>query len=239
MKKSFDKNKKSPLHKGNTLKAIFLLATLKSSKEFSHTETLCKLLISKLEVLGVQSEIVWLADHTIRPGIETVLSKPDAWPKILKRVIKSDIVIFATPIWWGIQSSLMQRIIERMDALNDELLETGKSEFSGKVGGIVITGAEDGTQHVTGNLLNFLIWNGFTIPPASSLSWQGDASADTEESLLKKLSKQKSTSAMARTMARNLVFFARLLKQHPIPHEKVGISGSIAEGTVGFGGDTK
>lgn len=239
MKKLSDTNKKSLLHKGNTLKAIFLLATLKSSKEFSHTETLCKLLISKLEALGVQSEIVWLADHTIRPGIETVLSKPDAWPKILKRVLKSDIVIFATPIWWGIQSSLMQRIIERMDALNDELLETGKSEFSGKVGGIVITGAEDGTQHVTGNLLNFLIWNGFTIPPASALSWQGDASADTEESLFKKLSKQKSTSAMAQTMARNLVFFARLLKQHSIPHEKGGISGSIAEGTVGFGGDTK
>ena len=239
MKKSPGKNKKSLPHKDNPLKAIFLLATLKSSKEFSHTETLCKLLISKLEALGVQSEIVWLADHTIRPGIETVLSKSDAWPKILKQVLKNDIVIFATPIWWGIQSSLMQRIIERMDALNDKLLETGKSEFSGKVGGIVITGAEDGTQHVTGNLLNFLIWNGFTIPPASALSWQGDASADTEESLFKKLSKQKSTSAMARTMARNLVFFARLLKQHSIPHEKEGISGSVAEGAVGFGGDTK
>jgi multimeric flavodoxin WrbA len=63
-------------------------------------------------------------------------------------MVASDIIIFATPIWSGIQSSLIQRVIERLDELNDELLETGKSEFANKVGGIVITGDEDGAEHI-------------------------------------------------------------------------------------------
>ena len=62
----------------------------------------------------------------------------------------ADIIVFATPIWWGNHSSLMQRAIERLDELHNELLDTGKSRLENKVGGIVITGEEDGEQHVTG-----------------------------------------------------------------------------------------
>lgn len=39
------------------------------------------------------------------------------------KMLAADIIIFATPVWWGIQSSLIQRIIERLDELNDEQLE--------------------------------------------------------------------------------------------------------------------
>ena len=124
--------------------------------------------------------------------------------------------------------------MERMDELNDELLETGKSELANKVGGIVITGAEDGAEHIIGNLSNFMVWNGLTLPPACSLSWLGDASKDTKETLLEKFRKSKSTNPMARTMASNLLFFARLLKTHPIPQTGGGIMQDINPGTVGM-----
>lgn len=218
------------------LKAIFLLGTLKRTPEFSHTDALCDLLAENLLKHNASSEIIRLADYEIKPGVETDMGGDD-WPSILKKVLAADIVILATPIWWGIQSSLIQRVIERMDALNDELLETGKSELANKVGGIVITGAEDGAEHIIGNLCNFMVWNGLTMPPACSLSWLGDASKDTKDSLLKKFRQQKSTSGMARTMARNLTFFARLLKNNPVPQEEGGISQNIAPGTVGMRGD--
>lgn len=228
----FLKPDNSPVH------AIVLLGTLKPAGEFSHTETLCELLLEELRPYNATGEIVRLVDYDIKPGVESNMGRGDAWPKILRKVLAADILIFATPIWWGIQSSLIQRVIERMDALNDELLETGKSELANKVGGIVITGAEDGAQHIIGNVCDFLIWNGITMPPACSLSFLGDYTDQTHKSLLAKFRKNKSTSSMARTMARNLVFFARLLRENNIPEVDEGaISQNIAPGSVGMKGD--
>jgi len=215
------------------LKAVFLLGTLKHSPTRSNTDTLSEYLADHLLKNGVESEIIRLVDHHIEPGIETHVGTPDDWPKLLEKVLTGDIIIFATPVWWGNQSSLIQRIIERLDALNDELLETGHSDFENKIGGIVITGAEDGAQHIIGNLTNFMSWNGFTVPPACSLSWLGDTTGDTKESLTKKFEKG-ATKDMAETMSRNLAFFARLLKDNPIPVKDGGVSDKVAPGTVGM-----
>jgi len=217
----------------NELKAVILLGTLKRSPAESNTLTLSEYLARHLKEYGVTSDIIRLADYHIEPGIETQVEVPDDWPKLLDRVLEANIIIFATPVWWGIQSSLTQRVIERLDALNDELLETGHSEFENKVGGIVITGAEDGVQHIIGNICNFMSWNGFTIPPACSLSWLGDATKDNKESLVKKFD-QGPTKDMAETMSRNLAFFARLLQNNPIPSRNDGISDKVAPGTVGI-----
>jgi multimeric flavodoxin WrbA len=201
------------------MKAIFLLATLKKSPEISNTEALCHLLMQELQKNKVEGEIVKLVEHNIPPGLKTNMGPGDDWPQILDKVLASDILIFATPIWWGIQSSLMQRIIERMDELNDELLETGKSEFANKIGGVVITGAEDGAQHIIGNLCNFMSWNGLTIPPACSLSFLGWPTADTLDGRLSEmLKKDKKLADNAKVMAGNLSFLANLLKQNPLPH---------------------
>jgi multimeric flavodoxin WrbA len=215
------------------LRSTILLGTLKPSGEFSHTEVLCRLLIDRLKEQNVSSEVVRLVDYNIKPGLKTEMN--DDWAGILKKVLESDIVIFATPIWWGLHSSLIQKVIERMDELNDKLLETGESDFANKVGGIVITGAEDGAEHIIGNLCNFMVWNGFTMPPACSLSWLGDASKDNAETLKKKFEETKSTKYMAQTMATNLTFMARLLKQNPYPKNlDGGIIKDIAPGTVGM-----
>ncbi|HZI99475.1 MAG TPA: flavodoxin family protein [Gemmatimonadaceae bacterium] len=199
-----------------TVSAIFLLGTLKKKHQLSHTQVLCDLVAETFrEKENVESEIIRLRDYDIQPGTRTEVDDDD-WPKILDRVLAADIIIFATPIWWGIQSSLMQRAIERMDELNDELLATGKSRFQNKTGGIVITGGEDGAEHIIGNILNFMSWNGFTIPPAPSVSWLGELSEETRETAEKKFRSQEMRQ-MAETFVRNQAFVARLLKQHPLP----------------------
>jgi multimeric flavodoxin WrbA len=198
------------------LKAIFLLGTLKKKNVLSHTQVLCEAVANTLkEQEGVESEIVRLRDYDIQPGTRTEIDNDD-WPKILDRVLASDIIVLATPVWWGIQSSLIQRVIERMDELNDELLETGKSKFFNKTGGIVITGAEDGAEHIIGNILNFMAWNGFTIPPAPAVSWLGELSEETREAAEAKF-KEKEMRDNLRVFARNQAFIARLLKENPLP----------------------
>lgn len=199
------------------MKAIVLLATLKSTPQgFSNTGVLADLLIEEMSKLGVASEVVRLAERNIPPGTRTDMGAGDEWPQIVKKIGEADIIIFATPVWWGSHSSLLQRVIERMDELNDEIVQTGKSELLNKVGGMVITGGEDGAQHIIGNLSNFMVWNGLSLPPACSLSYLGE-SADSAEELAKKFRASKYTSGMARTMARNMVHMAKLLKENPLP----------------------
>lgn len=200
----------------DNLRAVFLLGTLKKKHQLSHTQVLCEIVAETLrEQENVDSEIIRLRDYDIQAGTKTEIDDDD-WPKILKRVLAADIIIFATPIWWGIQSSLIQRVIERLDELNDELLATGKSEFQNKTGGIVITGGEDGAEHIIGNILNFMSWNGFTIPPLPSVSWLGELSEETREAAERKL-RSKQMRLTAQTFARNQAYLARLLKLHPLP----------------------
>lgn len=144
----------------------------------------------------------------------------DQWPKILKKIMTSDILIFATPIWWGGHSSLMQQALERLDELNDEMIETGTSTLLNKAGGMVITGAEDGAQHVIGTLSNFMIWNGLTLTPESSLSYLGSFKAKTAHGLKKEFLKNKSVRGMAKTMSRNIVHVVKLLKANPLPDQE-------------------
>jgi multimeric flavodoxin WrbA len=205
---------------GDRLNAIFLLATLKhkrSGQEFSHTETLSELVIECLREYNVRSQVVRLADYDILAGTQSNMGSGDEWPGILKKILASDIIVFATPIWWGMQSSLMQRVIERLDELHNELLETGKSRLNNKVGGIVITGEEDGEQHITGNIANFLLNMGILLPPHCSVSYQGSYTRATKKSLGRKFRETEYVADAAERMAKNLAFFARLLKESPIP----------------------
>ena len=220
----------------NTIKpltAVVLLATLKPKNQLSHTAVLAKLLIEKLGRSNVQSEIIRLIDYDIKPGTRENMGKGDEWPKILKKILVADIIIFATPIWWGLHSSLMQRVVERMDTLNDSLLETGTSPLANKVASLVVTGAEDGAQHITGNLLSFITYNGMTIPPGSSVSWLGDAEGKNEEQLTKLFSKEP-TKSMIEVAGDNIVHIATFLREQPYPRATRGIRGSIKSGTVGI-----
>jgi len=219
----------TPLHfisrnsAGDTLtriKAVFLLGTLKPKRgEFSHTKVLAEIVAEELEEHNVQSEIVRLADYVIKPGTKNNMGKGDEWPRILQKVLAADIIVFATPIWWGNHSSLTQRAIERLDELHEELRETGKSRLTNKVGGIVITGEEDGEQHITGSISNFLISIGVTMPPMCAVSYLGDYSRASKESLRKRLRGDKATASAAKKMASNLAFFAGLLRENGIPRE--------------------
>lgn len=134
--------------------AIVLLGTLKRSG-LSNTETLCRFLTRRMERRDIRCEIIRLADHQIPPGTFSDMGDGDAWPGILAKVLDAKIVILATPVWWRNQSSLIRRVIERLDELHDKFLAGEPSPLEGNVGGVVITGDSDGAQHIIGNLCNF------------------------------------------------------------------------------------
>lgn len=171
------------------MKATILLGTLKKSG-LSNTETLCEFLSGRMEREGIRCETVKLLEHEILPGTYSDMGEGDEWPNILRRVLDSEVIILATPVWWGNQSSEIQRVIERLDELHDEILAGKPSRLEGKVGGIVITGDSDGAEHIIGNFCNFFNAVGLLVPPYATLSvlWERQAKdkEPTKEELLRK-----------------------------------------------------
>jgi multimeric flavodoxin WrbA len=200
------------------LKAVFLQGTLKTSTETSNTHILSEFLANHLKSFDTESEIIRLADHNIKPGVYTNVDSDD-WPAIFEKILNADIVIFATPVWWGGQSSLVQRVIERLDEIHDEIMDTGKSRLTNKVAGIVVSGDSDGSQHIIGNLANFFAALGFTFPPFGSLTvlWPGLAkkSNKSREEIWKYL--EDTYTSTAKKAAQNLAFVANLLKNNSYP----------------------
>jgi multimeric flavodoxin WrbA len=145
-----------------------------SSSEISNTYLLSEFLAKHFTTYETKSEIIKLIDYDLQPGVYTKVDLDD-WPAIYEKIMAADIVIFATPVWWGIQSSLIQRVIERLDEIHYETLETGKSKLTNKGGGIIVTGDSDGSEHIIGNLANLFSALGLTFPPFGTLTvlWPG------------------------------------------------------------------
>ncbi len=171
------------------MKAIILQGSLKKEAQ-SNTQVLSEFFSDKLAERDIDCEIVRLVERAILPGTYADMGDRDEWPDILAKIIAADIVIFATPIWWSNHSSEIQRVIERLDAVHDQILAGEKSPLEGKVGGVLITGDSDGAQKIIGSVANFFNAIGLSLPPYASLSvlWEGqEKGADTtREELLQK-----------------------------------------------------
>jgi len=191
------------------MKAVILLGTLKK-EGLSNTETLVEFLAERMKSKGIDCEVVKLVEHKILAGTYSNMGRGDAWPKILARLEATDIIIFATPVWWGNHSSEMQRVIERLDELHDEILAGKDSRLDGKVGGIVITGDSDGEQHITGNFANFFNAIGLLLPPYCSLGVLSQKHAKDEKPSKTALMKayRKDYAKTADTMVDQLVKYA-------------------------------
>ena len=191
------------------MKATILLGTLKKT-DLSNTAVLSEFLARRLERNGVECRTVRLVEHSIPAGTCSDMGEGDEWPGILRGIVASDIVIVATPIWWNNHSSLIQRVIERLDELHDEVMAGRPSPLEGKVGGIVITGDSDGAQTIIGNLCNFFNGIGLLIPPYATLSvlWerQSKGSDPSREELLGKY--ESDYAETADRMVKELLRFA-------------------------------
>ena len=197
------------------LNVLALNASLKHEPAVSNTGELADLVLAEIRALAsVQTELVRLSDLTLPVGLGFREADKDDWPDLVTKIKTADIVLFCTPIWWGGRSSLMQRLIERLDALDEEYSATGRSAIKGKVAGIVITGSEDGALSVMGSIMMVLSFMGFTLPPECAAYWVGEVGQPTSQDREKRL-RNMATMHMAKGLAQNVVSYARLLKANP------------------------
>jgi multimeric flavodoxin WrbA len=199
-----------------SLKAVVMNCTLKKSPAVSHTEALIRKVTELMEPLGVESEIIRVVDYNIPFGVESYMGEGDEWPLIYDKVKAADIVILGTPIWMGVRSAVAQLVIERLDgSYSDGDPETGQYPLYNKVGGVIVTGNEDGAHSAAETTLFNFSHFGCTIPPSSDCYWVGDAGPGPSY-LEAGGDKHMYTNKTARFMAHNLVHVAKLLRENPI-----------------------
>jgi len=161
------------------LRALFINCTLKPTPEVSNTQRLMDNAIAIMRSNGVAIDEVRAVDHEIPPGVQPDMTEhgfaQDDWPAIQRRVFDADILVVGTPIWLGDKSSICTRVIERLYGYSGQLNEHGQWIYYGRVGGVVVTGNEDGIKHVAMNVLYSLQHLGYVIPPQADCGWIGEA----------------------------------------------------------------
>jgi multimeric flavodoxin WrbA len=197
------------------LTALALNCTLSPSPADSSTELLAQQVLDALAEHGVTGSMVRVVDHDVRPGVELDMGDGDAWPALRERVIASDILVLATPIWLGQHSSVCQRVLERLDAELSEKDEQGRLLTYGKVAVAVVVGNEDGAHHVSADLFQSLDDVGFTIPAGGVTYWNGEAMHGTDYKDLG--STPEAVASTTRTLAANAAHLAGLLAGSPYP----------------------
>ena len=87
------------------LTAIALVCSLKPSPAPSSSELIAEHVCEQLRAQGVTTESVRCVDHSISPGVEADMGDGDEWPAIREKVLNSNILVLATPVWLGHASS--------------------------------------------------------------------------------------------------------------------------------------
>ena len=162
------------------LSALFVNCSLKpTTAEPSNSQALMDNSVAIMAANGVETDLVRIADHEVPPGVEEDMTEHgfdrDDWPAIQQRVFDAEILVIGTPIWLGEKSSICTRVIERLYGYSGRVNEQGQWIYYGRVGGVIVTGNEDGIKHVAMNTLYSLQHLGYTIPPQADAGWIGEA----------------------------------------------------------------
>ena len=201
----------------SSLKALILNTTLKGSEEKSNTEALAE----KVQVIyknqKVESEIIRLADYNIPYGISADMGEGDEWPLIFEKVKNTDILIIGTPLWLGEKSSIATLAIERLYGSSSETNDKGQAIYYNKVGGVIVTGNEDGAKHAAASIIYGLSHMGFVIPPNVDTYWVGEAGPGP--SYIDAGQNNDFTKKHIEMLAYNTIHLANILKKNPIPAE--------------------
>lgn len=192
-----------------------LVCTLKPSPAESSSQLLAEHVLEQIEAAGGSGEIIRVVDHDVRFGVGTDEGDGDAWPEIRAKMLVSDILVIATPIWMGQPSSVCKMTLERLDAELGETDDEGRMLTEGKVAMVAVVGNEDGAHHVVAEVLQALNDTGFTAAATASTYWVGEAMQGTDYLDLEKTPEK--TASATEAAVRNAMHLARLLRDEPYP----------------------
>ncbi|HLW20956.1 MAG TPA: flavodoxin family protein [Cyclobacteriaceae bacterium] len=212
-----------------SLKAVILNCTLKKSPDVSNTEALINKVTKLYTQSGVTTKVIRVIDYKVAFGNTSDEGEGDDWPLILEEIKGAEILILASPIWLGDKSAVCKMVIERIDgSTSEEDPINGQPPLYNKVGGVLVTGNEDGAKKVCAEVLFSLDHSGCSIPPNSMAYWVG-AAGPGPSYIEANGDHHFFTNKNIRSLVANTAYLARLLKENPIPTNLLAIAEKAKE----------
>jgi len=131
----------------------------------------------------------------------------------------ADAVIVATPIRWGVASSLYFKMAERLNCIQNQITIRDNALIRRKVAAFVITGGQDNVQGVAGEMLCFFSELGFSFPQFPYIAHSRGWSAEDMERNVEHVMKSAELREGARELAARAVDLSRMLLAHAKPAE--------------------
>ena len=141
----------------------------------------------------------------------------------------ADVVIVATPIRWGVASSLYFKMSERLNCVQNQITTRNKVLIRNKVAGFIIVGGQDNIQSVAGHMLGFFSELGFLFPQfpyiAHSRGWSRE---DMERNVAVVRDSAELSQGAGELAHRCLDLARRLIETHELTPEHIARGGRKA-----------
>jgi multimeric flavodoxin WrbA len=107
-------------------------------------------ILTEYAIQGLDVEKIYLRDYNVQPIVDQRHAEEgfqeinDDYNSIIERILKHDILIFATPIYWYSMSGTMKNFIDRWSqTLRDPKFPDFKTNMSSKQAYVIAVGGDD------------------------------------------------------------------------------------------------
>jgi multimeric flavodoxin WrbA len=184
-----------------------------SPRRYGETHKLLRVALRAAEEEGAQTELIRLYDYKIKPCIGCVsdnvklcrfpcVINDDDFNELARKVLESDALIFASPVYWYNVTSVMKNFIDRLTSMENMIHHTGRSLLEGKVAAFIAVGNDTGALNAIAWLMVTLNSMGVHVP-AWSLAYH---------ERLEPVASNRAALLDAANLGRNVVLAAKLLK---------------------------
>lgn len=138
-------------------------------------------------------------------------SRNDDMPKLYKKIMAADGVIFSSPTYWGYPSGLLKTFIDRLTAMDEISDDPKKRRLQGKVAGAISTAKFDGSSRVAQDILSMANYLGLIIPPHAFAFHTGRTTTSVLEDE-KEFDEDYFAKRNSQMVAENVYLMAKLVK---------------------------
>ena len=230
------------------------ISTTAMHAKFGRYSTSEALLESALEQArskhGLETRMVKLRDLSFRAceGYYSKSAKACTWPCTISQqdpadgmaevyenlVFWADVVLVATPIRWGVASSLYFKMAERLNTIQNQITLKERVMLKDKVAGFVVTGGQDNIQAVAGQMMLFFGELGLQFPQFPFVAHSRGWTAEDMERNVEFVRKDVDLHDGARALLDRCVDLAARLQASAAPaYERGGRKASGGHGSTG------
>ncbi len=132
-------------------------------------------------------------------------------------VFWADVVIISTAIRWGGASSLYYKMVERMNAVQNQMVIADRVLIRNKVVAFIVTGGQDNIQAVVGQMMTFFGELGFAFPQFPFIAHSRGWHAEDMENNVSYVQKSELLREGARSLIdRSVALAADLIEHEPM-----------------------